>query len=130
MAWLASLTLAVQRNPDNAFALRVIYRIRFTTVCRVFRQIATSGSSENACGGADPAPTVFVKGARYDMLMQAFGGEGSTVNTPEELSAALAQGISSGRPTLIKQIRSSLADLAAGEAEVLTKDEILRSLSE
>lgn len=35
-----------------------------------------------------------------------------------------------GRPTLIKQIRSSLADLAAGEAEVLTKDEILRSLSE
>lgn len=35
-----------------------------------------------------------------------------------------------GRPTLIKQIRSSLGDLAAGEAEVLTKDEILRSLSE
>jgi len=35
-----------------------------------------------------------------------------------------------GRPTLIKQIRASLADLAAGEAEVLTKDEILRSLSE
>jgi len=35
-----------------------------------------------------------------------------------------------GRPTLIKQIRARLADLAAGEAEVLTKDEILRSLSE
>ncbi|MGM0386174.1 MAG: type II toxin-antitoxin system Phd/YefM family antitoxin, partial [Actinomycetota bacterium] len=35
-----------------------------------------------------------------------------------------------GRPTLIKQIRASLADLAAGEAEVLTKDEILRSLGE
>jgi len=35
-----------------------------------------------------------------------------------------------GRPTLIKQIRASLADLAAGDAEVLTKDEILRSLSE
>ena len=35
-----------------------------------------------------------------------------------------------GRPTLINQIRASLGDLAAGEAEVLTKDEILRSLSE
>lgn len=35
-----------------------------------------------------------------------------------------------GRPSLIKQIRASLADLAAGDAEVLTKDEILRSLSE
>jgi len=35
-----------------------------------------------------------------------------------------------GRPTLIKQIRASLADLAAGDVEVLTKDEIRRSLSE
>ena len=35
-----------------------------------------------------------------------------------------------GRPTLIKQIRVSLGGLAAGDAEVLTKDEILRSLSE
>ena len=34
-----------------------------------------------------------------------------------------------GRPTLMRQIRASLAELAAGEAEVLTKDEILRSLS-
>jgi prevent-host-death family protein len=35
-----------------------------------------------------------------------------------------------GRSALIKQIRASLADLAAGEVEVLTKDEVLRSLSE
>ena len=35
-----------------------------------------------------------------------------------------------GRPTLIKQIRASLGDLAAGDVEVLTKDEIRRSLSE
>ena len=34
-----------------------------------------------------------------------------------------------GRPTLMRQIRASLTELAAGEAEVLTKDEILRSLS-
>lgn len=33
------------------------------------------------------------------------------------------------RPALMKQIRSSLTELAAGEAEILTKDEILRSLS-
>ena len=26
--------------------------------------------------GRDPAPTVFVKGARYDKLMEAFGGVG------------------------------------------------------
>jgi len=34
-----------------------------------------------------------------------------------------------GRPALIKQIRASLTELPAGEAEILTKDEILRSLS-
>jgi prevent-host-death family protein len=33
-----------------------------------------------------------------------------------------------GRPKLVRQIRSSLSDLAAGEAEVLSKGEILRSL--
>lgn len=34
-----------------------------------------------------------------------------------------------GRPQLMHQIRASLTELAAGEAEVLTKDEILRTLS-
>lgn len=34
-----------------------------------------------------------------------------------------------GRPTLMRQVRASLNELAAGEAEVLSKDEILRSPS-
>lgn len=34
-----------------------------------------------------------------------------------------------GRPQLIRQIRVSLTELAAGQAEVLTKDETLRTLS-
>lgn len=34
-----------------------------------------------------------------------------------------------GRPALMRQIRAGLTELAAGDAEVLTKDEILRSLS-
>ena len=33
-----------------------------------------------------------------------------------------------GRPQLMRQIRASLSELAAGEAEVLTKDEVLRTL--
>jgi prevent-host-death family protein len=34
-----------------------------------------------------------------------------------------------GRPQLMRQIRASLTELAAGQTEVLTKDEILRSLT-
>ena len=38
--------------------------------------------------GRDPAPTVFVKGARYDKLMEAFGGVGVNATTPAELRKA------------------------------------------
>lgn len=34
-----------------------------------------------------------------------------------------------GRPRLMRQIQASLTELAAGHAEVLTKDEILRTLT-
>lgn len=68
------------------------------------------GDGENWGGGDDPATTVFVKGARYDMMMQAFGGEGSTVKNPDELKQAVEEALSSGRPTLI----NALIDPAAG----------------
>jgi oxalyl-CoA decarboxylase len=72
------------------------------------------GCDVNPTGGADPAPTVFVKGSRYDMLMQAFGGEGVTANTPEELSKALAEGIASGKPTLINVVIDESAGTESG----------------
>ena len=68
------------------------------------------GDGENWGGGDDPATTVFVKGARYDMMMQAFGGEGSTVKNPDELKQAVEEALSSGRPTLI----NALIDPKAG----------------
>ncbi len=34
------------------------------------------GDEVNPTGGRDPSPLVFVKGARYEMLMEAFGGVG------------------------------------------------------
>ncbi len=47
------------------------------------------GTDVNPTGGSDVAPTVFVKNARYDLMMQAFGGAGVTVTTPDELSRAV-----------------------------------------
>lgn len=34
---------------------------------------------------SDPAPTAFVPGSKYELLMQAFGGHGASVATAEEL---------------------------------------------
>ena len=59
------------------------------------------GTDTNPTGGADVAPTVFVKDARYDMMMQAFGGEGVSVNNRDDLDAAVHKALDSGRPTLI-----------------------------
>jgi oxalyl-CoA decarboxylase len=59
------------------------------------------GTDQNTSGTSDMAPTQFVKNARYDMMMQAFGGVGVVANTPEELKAALDEAVASGKPTLI-----------------------------
>ncbi|NPE57040.1 oxalyl-CoA decarboxylase [Dickeya dadantii] len=62
------------------------------------------GTDTNASGGADMAPTVFVKDARYEMMMQAFGGVGVHVTTTDELHRAMNEAIASGKPTLINAV--------------------------
>src|SRR5215472_14102367 len=47
------------------------------------------GTDVNRSGGADPATTVFVKGARYDKMIEAFGGVGVNATTPDELKRAV-----------------------------------------
>jgi oxalyl-CoA decarboxylase len=64
--------------------------------------------------GRDPAPTVFVKNARYDMMMQAFGGVGVQANTPAELRAAMNEAIKSRLPTLINAVIDETAGTESG----------------
>ncbi|WP_395685980.1 oxalyl-CoA decarboxylase [Caenimonas koreensis] len=72
------------------------------------------GTDVNPTGGKDAAPTVFVKDARYEMLMQAFGGHGVRATTPAELEAALTEAVKSGRPTLINAIIDETAGTESG----------------
>ncbi len=68
------------------------------------------GTDVNRAGGVDPAPTVFVKGSRYDKMMEAFGGVGVNATTPDELKRAVNEAMDSGKPTLI----NAAIDPAAG----------------
>ncbi len=68
------------------------------------------GTDVNPTGGSDVAPTVFVKGSRYDKMMEAFGGVGVHVTTPDELKRAVNEAMDSGKPTLI----NAAIDPAAG----------------
>ena len=77
------------------------------------------GTDVNASGGADVAPTVFVKGARYDKMMEAFGGVGVLASTPAELSAAMHAAIASGLPTLINAVIDETAGTESGRITML-----------
>lgn len=67
------------------------------------------GTDVNPRGDA-MAPTQFVKNARYDLMMEAFGGVGVTAKNPEELKRALDEAVASKKPTLI----NALIDESAG----------------
>jgi oxalyl-CoA decarboxylase len=62
------------------------------------------GDEKNPTGGPDPSPLVFVKDARYEKMMEAFGGVGRHVTTPRELRAAMEEAIASRRPTLVNAV--------------------------
>jgi len=62
------------------------------------------GDEKNPTGGSDPSPLVFVKDARYEKMMEAFGGVGKHVTTPQELRAAMEEAIASRRPTLVNAV--------------------------
>jgi oxalyl-CoA decarboxylase len=72
------------------------------------------GTDVNPTGGPDVAPTVFVKGARYDKLMEAFGGVGAHATTPAELRSAMEAAIRSRKPTLINAVIDETAGTESG----------------
>jgi len=72
------------------------------------------GDEVNPTGGPDPSPLVFVKGARYEKLMEAFGGIGVMATTPAELRSAMEEAIRSRQPTLINAIIDEKAGTESG----------------
>ena len=84
------------------------------------------GTDVNAGGGADPATTVFVKGSRYDKVIEAFGGVGVNVTTPDELKRAVDAAMDSGKPTLINAVIDPAAGSESGRIGNLNPQSVLR----
>jgi oxalyl-CoA decarboxylase len=72
------------------------------------------GTDVNPSGSSDVATTVFVKGARYDRMMEAFGGVGVHATTPDELSRAVNAAMESGKPTLVNAVIDEGAGTESG----------------
>jgi oxalyl-CoA decarboxylase len=100
---------------DSAFGFS---GMEVETICRynlpvcvvVFNNDGIYRGTDVNRNGSDPATTVFVKGSRYDKMMEAFGGVGVNATTPDELKRAVNAALDSGKPTLI----NAAIDPAAG----------------
>jgi len=75
---------------------------------------------------SDPAPTVFVKGARYDKMIEAFGGVGVNATTPDELKRAVNAAMDSGKPTLINAVLDPAAGSESGRIGNLNPQSALK----
>ena len=107
---------------DSAFGFS---GMELETICRYQLPIVTIVFNNNGVyKGTDPnlnpnvandvPVTSFVKGARYDKMIEAFGGVGYNVTTPEEMTAALNEAIASGKPALINAVIDPSAGTESG----------------
>jgi len=84
------------------------------------------GTDVNPSGGSDVATTVFVKGSRYDKMMEAFGGVGVNATSPDELKRAVNAAMDSGKPTLINAVIDPKAGSESGRIGNLNPQSALR----
>jgi oxalyl-CoA decarboxylase len=100
---------------DSAFGFS---GMEIETICRyhlpvcvvIFNNDGIYRGTDVNKAGSDPATTVFVKAARYDKMIEAFGGVGVNATSPDELRRAVNAAMDTGKPTLI----NAVIDPAAG----------------
>jgi oxalyl-CoA decarboxylase len=110
---------------DSAFGFS---GMEIETICRYSLPIVTvifnnggvyRGDDVNRSGGADPSPTILMKSARYDKLIEAFGGTGHHVTDPQSLTKALADALASGKPAIINCVIDPTAGTESGHLQSL-----------
>jgi oxalyl-CoA decarboxylase len=122
--------LAVEGDSAFGFSgmeIETICRYRLPVCIVVFNNNGIyRGTNVNPTGGADVAPTVFVKDARYDKMMEAFGGVGVHVTTSDELKRAVNAAMDSGKPTLINAVIDPAAGSESGRIGNLNPQSVLK----
>jgi oxalyl-CoA decarboxylase len=110
---------------DSAFGfsgmeIETICRYSLPIVIVVFNNSGIyRGDDLNRSGGADPSPTVLMKNARYDKLIEAFGGTGYHATDPQGLTNALTDALASGKPAIINCVIDPTAGTESGHIQNL-----------
>jgi oxalyl-CoA decarboxylase len=121
--------LAVEGDSAFGFSgmeVETICRYKLPVCVVVFNNNGIYRGTDVNKAGTDPATTVFVAGARYDRMMEAFGGVGVNATSPDELKRAVNEALDSGKPTLINAVIDPAAGSESGRIGNLNPQSALK----
>jgi oxalyl-CoA decarboxylase len=121
--------LAVEGDSAFGFSgmeVETICRYKLPVCVVIFNNDGIYRGTDVNSAGADPATTVFVKGSRYDKMMEAFGGVGVNATSPDELKRAVNAAMDSGKPTLINAVIDPAAGSESGRIGNLNPQSALK----
>ncbi|GKV27694.1 hypothetical protein SLEP1_g36832 [Rubroshorea leprosula] len=108
---------------SKEFLSSTLVRYKLPVVVIVFNNGGVYGGDRRSPEGITgpfidgPAPTSFVPGAAYHTLIEAFGGKGYLVETPDELQSALSESFSTRKPAVINVIIDLFAGAESGRMQ-------------
>jgi len=106
---------------DSAFGFS---GMEIETICRYELPVTTVVFNNNGVYRGDPpggpySPTGLIRGARYDKIIEAFGGAGHHVTDAPGLTTALSEALASGKPALINAVIDPTAGTESGHIQSL-----------
>lgn len=121
--------LAVEGDSAFGFSgmeVETICRYKLPICVVIFNNDGIYRGTDVNSASSDPATTVFVKGSRYDKMMEAFGGVGVNATSPDELKRAVNAALDSGKPTLINAVIDPAAGSESGRIGNLNPQSVLK----
>src|SRR5262245_53673694 len=121
--------LAVEGDSAFGFSgmeIETVCRYKLSVCVVIFNNDGIYRGTDINATGSDPATTVFVKGSRYDKMIEAFGGVGANATTPDELKRAVNAAMESGKPTLINAVIDPASGSESGRIGNLNPQSVLK----
>jgi oxalyl-CoA decarboxylase len=121
--------LAVEGDSAFGFSgmeIETICRYRLPVCVVILNNDGIYRGTDVNTASSDPATTVFVKGARYDRMIEAFGGVGVNATSPDELRRAVNEAMDSGKPTLINAVIDPAAGSESGRIGNLNPQSVVK----
>jgi oxalyl-CoA decarboxylase len=106
---------------DSAFGFS---GMELETICRYQLPVTTVIFNNNGVYRGDPegrpySPTGLLRDARYEKIIEAFGGKGYHVTDTPSLTRALSEALASGQPALINAVIDPTAGTESGHIQSL-----------